>query len=134
ALSGICGEVGESKMVAPYDPQPDSTVTESPYSHNSIVDFKNNIQGAYNVYTCTFNGTTGASISDLVAANNKTLDAEIKQKFTAALNSFDGITTTFEQAVYTQRSQVQNTLDAIGSLKETLDGKLMPYLQQYIKD
>jgi predicted lipoprotein len=134
ALSDICGEVGESKMVSPFDPQPDSTKTESPYSHNSITDFRNNIQGAYNVYLCQFNGQQGTSLSDLVAANNKTLDAEIKQKFTNVLNSFDGITLTFEQAVYNQRSQVQTTLDAITSLKETLDGDLMNYLQKYIND
>lgn len=134
ALIDICGEVGESKMVDPFDPQPDSTVTESPYSHNSIIDFKNNITGAYNVYRCSFGGNQGTSLSDLVAVNNKTLDAQIKQKFQAVLNSFDGITTTFEQAVYSQRSQVQTVLDAIASLKETLDGALVPYFEQYIKD
>jgi predicted lipoprotein len=133
-LSDICGEVGESKMLNPFDPQPDSTITESPYSHNSIADFKNNITGAYQVYLCSFDGNQGTSLSNLVAVNNKTLDAEIKQKFQAVLNSFDGITTTFEQAVYSQRSQVQTVLDAIASLKETLDGELVPYFEQYIKD
>jgi len=133
-LSDICSEVGESKMLNPYAPQPDSTITESPYSHNSIIDFRNNIIGAYQVYTCSYNDQKGTSLSDIVAANNKTLDAEIKQKFTTALNSFDGITTTYEQAVYTQRSQIQNTLNALAALKETLDNKLIPYFDQYIKD
>lgn len=134
ALSDICGEVGEGKMVDPFQPTPDSTQTESPYSHNSLIDFENNIKGAFNVYKCSFDGQSGASISDIVAANNKTLDATIKQKFTAAINSFSGITTTFESAVYTQPSQVQNTIDAIQSLKQTLDDELVPYLDQYIKD
>jgi uncharacterized iron-regulated protein len=134
ALIDICSEVGEGKMVEPFTAPGDSTITESPYSHNSIVDFKNNITGARNVYLCTYGSATGKSLSDLVKANNAALDQEIKQKFEVAINSFDGITTTFEQAIYTQRNQVQNTLTALASLKESIDGKLVPYIQQYVKD
>lgn len=134
ALTDICGEVGEGKMVDPFLPQPDSANTESPYSHNSLIDFQNNIQGAYDVYMGKFNGQTGSSLSDLVAANNKTLDAKIKQQFETALNSFGGFNTTFEKAIYTQSSQVQNTIDAVQSLGETLSTDLNQYLQQYIKD
>lgn len=134
ALIDICSEVAEGKMLEPYEPNPDSTITESPYAHNSIADFKNNIIGARNVYTCTFGGATGKSLSDLVGFNNKSLDLEIKQKFEVAINSFDGFTTTFESAIYNQRPQVQNTLDALNSLKTTLDDKLIPYIRQYVKD
>ncbi|HET8573773.1 MAG TPA: imelysin family protein [Edaphocola sp.] len=134
ALTDICGEVGEGKMVDPFLPQPDSANTESPYSHNSLIDFQNNIRGAYDVYRCQFAGQSGISLSDLVAANNKTLDARIKQQFQAAINSFSGFNTTFEQAIYTQSSQVQNTIDAIQSLEETLNTDLTQYLQQYIKN
>jgi putative iron-regulated protein len=133
-LSGIIDEEGDNKMVEPFNPTPDSTVTESPYSHNSIADFKNNIIGARNAYTCTNGTSSGKSLSDLVKANNASLDQEIKQKFDIAINSFDGITTTFEKAVYNQRSQVQNTLTALSSLKETVDAGLVPYIQQYVKD
>lgn len=134
ALADIVGEVGDSKMVEPFTPTPDSTVTESPYSHNSIIDFKNNIIGARNTYTCTYGTTSGKSLSDLVNANNSSLDLDIKQKFDIAINSFDGITTTFESAVYNQRSQVQNTLNALVSLKQSIDNSLVPYIQQYVKD
>lgn len=134
-LSDICGEVAEEKMFAPFSPFPDSTITESPYSHNSLADFRNNIQGAFNVYKCAFNNQTGKSISNLVAVNNKVLDSDIKNQFTAALNSFDGLNNfTFEQAVYSQRSQVQNILNAISTLKETLDDKLTHHIEQFIKD
>ncbi len=134
ALIDICSEVGEGKMLEPYDPVPDSTITESPYSHNSIADFRNNIIGARNVYTCSFDGKTGKSLSDLVKVNNAALDAEIKQKFDAAIGTFDGFTTTFEDAVYNQRNQVQTTLDALGNLQTTIGDKLVPYIQQYVKD
>jgi len=138
ALIDICSEVGESKMVEPFQPnnpaQADSIVSESPYSHNSIADFRNNIIGARNVYLCTYGAGSGKSLSDLVKANNASLDQEIKQKFEVAIGSFDGITTTFEQAIYIQRNQVQNTLTALQSLKGTLDDKLVPYIRQYVND
>lgn len=134
ALIGICVEVGEAKMLDPFFPTPDSTITESPYAHNSIVDFKNNIVGARNVYMCSYNGVSGKSLSDLVKANNASLDLEIKQKFELAINSFDGFTKTFEQSIYTDGPRVQNTLDVLASLKETINLKLIPYIQQYVKD
>ncbi len=133
ALTDICAEVGDGKMVDPFSPA-DSTRTESPYSHNSIADFKNNIIGARNVYLRTYNNKTGKSLSDLVKANNTSLDNEIRQRFDIAINSFDGITTTFEQAIYNQRSQVQNTITALNSLKESVEGKLLPYITQYVTD
>lgn len=134
ALIDICSEVGESKMSEPFVLPGDSTITESPYSHNSIVDFKNNIIGARNVYLCSYNGKSGKSLSDLVKANNTALDNEIRQRFDIAINSFDGISTTFEQAIFNQRSQVQNTLSALASLKESVDQKLVPYIKQYVQD
>jgi len=132
-LADIISEVGESKMLEPFSPA-DSTITESPYSHNSLIDFKNNILGAQNAYTCTYGNASGKSLSDLVKANNASLDQSIKQKFQIAINSFDGITGTFENAVYNQRPAVQTTLDALSSLKETIDVSLVPYIQQYVKD
>ncbi len=135
AFAGICGEVSDGKMLTPFNANPpDSTLAESPYSHNSLTDFKNNILGAYNVYLCKYNGTTGKSMSDLVAANNKTLDQNIKAKFEAAINSFDNITVSFEQAIYTQRTAVQNTIDAINNLKAEVETPLTQYIQQYVKD
>ncbi len=136
-LIDICSEVGDSKMYEPFKgkAQPDSTITESPYSHNSIADFKNNILGAQQVYICSYNGNTGKSLSDLVAANNKTLDNTIKTQFQAVLNAFDGLNnTTFEKAIYDNPNAVQNVLDALGTLKTTLDGQLIPYIQTYVKD
>lgn len=133
ALIDICSEVGEGKMLDPFDPA-DSTISESPYSHNSIADFKNNIIGARNVYTCSFDGKTGKSLSDLVKANNAALDLEIRQKFDAAIGTFDGFTVTFEEAVYNQRNQVQTVLDALAGLQSTIGDKLVPYIRQYVKD
>jgi putative iron-regulated protein len=138
ALIDICNEVGESKMPTPFGAtaaEADSTQTESPYSHNSVTDFKNNIQGAYNTYTCSYGGKTGASLSALVQINNKALDTQIRQAFTTAINSFDGFNNlTFEKAIYTNRTTVQTTIDAVAALKTVLENNLVPYVQQYIKN
>ena len=133
-MAGICNEVGEpdpdGKMYAPYINR-DSTITESPYSDNSLIDFKNNIIGAQNVYL-GLNG--GLGIKDLVAAKNKSLDNQIQAQFTSAINSFDNITERYEQAIFDQRVQVQQTLTQIQTLQALLDGELKDFLEQNVKD
>jgi putative iron-regulated protein len=133
-MAGICNEVGEAdpdgKMYAPYINR-DSTITESPYSDNSLIDFKNNIIGAQNVYL-GLNG--GLGIKDLVAAKNKSLDNQIQAQFTSAINSFSNITERYEQAIFDQRVQVQQTLTQIQTLQSLLDNDLINFMRQYVKD
>jgi putative iron-regulated protein len=130
AMQGICEEVGEGKMKEPFDAR-DSKIVESPYSGNSTLDFKNNITGLQTVYLGR-NGSSG--ISTLVSLRNKSLDNKIKSQITAAINSFDNITLPFEQAIINQRSQVQQTMDAVNALNQTIEEALLPFIQQQIKD
>lgn len=137
-LIDICNEVGEQsadgKMYAPYIAE-DSTITESPYSHNSVTDFTNNIQGALNTYTCSYNGQTGTSLSSLVQINNKNLDTKIKTAFNTVISSFSTLSgTTFEKAIYNNRPAVLTIINNIGALKALLEDQLVPYVQQYVKD
>ena len=136
ALVGICDEVGNGKMVEPFTPTPDSTISESPYSHNSVTDFKNNILGAYQSYTCSYNGAAGASsLSTLVQINNKQLDSKIKSAFQNAISSFDGFkNNTFEYSIYKEQSTVQNVIDQIQALNNLLQTELVNYIKQYVKD
>ena len=137
-LIAICDEVGDSKIPKPFGTSKataDSTQTESPYSHNSITDFKNNIQGAYNSYTCSYNNTSGTSLSTIVSINNGSLDIKIKTAFSNAINSFkalDGVT--FEKAIYDNRPAVQGVIDNINALRTILNEELIPYIQTYVKD
>ncbi|NIG55623.1 imelysin family protein [Chitinophaga sp. Cy-1792] len=133
ALADICGEVGEGKMKEPYDAQ-DPKIVESPFSGNSATDFKNNIQGAYNVYMGNFLGNQGNGLNKLVAAKNISLDNKIQQQFAAAISSFNAITLPYEQAIISQRVQVQQAMTAIVTLKATLEGDLMTYIKTNIKD
>jgi predicted lipoprotein len=117
-------------MKEPFDAR-NPKIVESPYSGNSTLDFKNNITGLQTVYL----GRDGSSgISTLVSLRNKSLDNKIKSQITAAINSFDNITLPFEQAIIDQRSQVQQTMDAINALAETLEEELIPFIQQQVKD
>jgi predicted lipoprotein len=131
-MSDICAEVAEGKIYEPFN-QYDSTKTESPFSHNSIVDFMNNITGAQNVYLCSFGGQTGTSLSGLVAVRNLSLDNKIKQQFAAALAALGNVTVNFEMAIYTQRTQLQAAMDAISTLQATLDGDLKTFTRNYVR-
>jgi predicted lipoprotein len=130
AMQAICEEVGDGKMKEPFDAQ-DPNIVESPYSNNSTIDFKNNIIGLQTVYLGR-NGSAG--ISNLVSERNKSLDTKIKSQIAAAISSFDNITIPYEDAIIDQRTQVQQTMDALNTLDETIEEELMPFIIQYILD
>ncbi len=130
AMQSICEEVGQGKMKEPFDAK-DPKIVESPYSGNSTLDFKNNIIGLETVYLGR-NGSAG--ITNLVRVKNKSLDNTIRSQITAAINSFANITMPFEQAILNQRSQVQQTMNAVNTLNETIEEQLIPFIQQQVKD
>ena len=129
AMQGICEEVGGGKMKEPFDAK-DPAIVESPYSGNSTIDFKNNITGLQTVYL----GNGGTGITSLVSLRNKSLDNTIRSQISAAINSFDLITVSYEDAIINQRSQVQQVMTAIDDLNETIEEELLPFIQQQVKD
>ena len=133
ALIGICDEVGGGKMLEPYTAQ-DPSIVESPYSGNSVTDFRNNIIGLQNVYLGKFGTQDGKGISDLVAMRNISLDNKLQSQMTAAINSFSNISMPYEDAIISQRVQCQQTMAALNTLKTTLEDELKPFIVQYIKD
>ena len=133
AMASICDEVGGGKMQDPLV-GPDSTLEESQFSHNSTADFRNNIVGVQNAYLCKYNGSNGRSLHDLVATKNLQLDKNIQQQLTAAINSFNTISSKYGEAVYTQQIQIQNAQAAIATLKTSLETDLMNFIATNIKD
>jgi predicted lipoprotein len=137
-MAGICNEVGQQnedgKMYNPFITK-DSSLSESPYSGNSLTDFKNNIVGLQQVYM-GLNG--GKGIKDLVAAKNKSLDQQIQNAITAAVNSFDNISGAnnerYEEAIFDKRTQIQATMTALNSLQDLLENDLTNFVKQYVKD
>jgi putative iron-regulated protein len=133
-MSDICEEVGTGKMEEPYAAK-DSTLDESSYSHNTTIDFTNNVKSISNVYTATYNGSAAnASLSALVASKNASLDAKIKTQIQTVLSNMALITPTFEDAIYHNRDKIKNTQDALATLQATLDGDLKTFIQTNIKD
>lgn len=132
SMIDICDEVGGGKMKEPFDTR-DPQLVESPYSGNSLADFKNNLVGLRNVYLGKYK-EDGMGINDLVSSKNVALDNKLQSQITAAINSFDNITVFYEDAIISQRVQSQNTMNALNELKETLEGELKPFIIQYITD
>jgi len=132
-MAGICEEVGGGKMAEPFDAM-DSAIVESPYSGTSMIDFRNNIVGLQNVYLGRYAGHSGKSIRDLVAAKNKALDNALQTQMSAAISAFDNVTVPFEQAIFSQRVQVKNVMDALSTLQTTLEDELRPFVVQYITE
>lgn len=130
AMSDICGEVGASKMYEPFIAK-DSTITESPYSSNTLIDFKSNILGMQQVYM-GLNG--GKGIRNLVAAKQLDLDQKIQAQINAAINTFSQITDRYEVAIFTQRTQVQNTMVQLAALNTLLDTDLKEFITTNVKD
>jgi putative iron-regulated protein len=130
AMSDICGEVGSSKMLEPFIAR-DSAITESPYSSNTLIDFRNNILGLQQVYM-GLDGNKG--IRNLVAAKNLQLDQKIQIQMNAAVSSFNLITARYEEAIFTQRPQIVQTMDQLAALNELLETDLKNFIIQYIKD
>ncbi len=132
AIAGICDEVGEGKIKEVYEAQ-DPTLEESPFSQNSFTDFKNNIIGVRNVYLGTYKGTDGKGLEDVVRQYNLSLDTKIKQQLDVAINSFSGFSKPFGEAIVSEKTQVQNTINALATLKTTLETELKPLIQANIK-
>ena len=132
-MADICDEVGGGKIKEPFDAY-DSTKAESPFSHNSITDFTNNMKGAQNIYLCTYGGQTGSSMSAFVAKRNISLDNKIKTQFATAIAALGNVSANFELAIFNQRLQLQAAMDAINTLQATLDGDLKTFVTTYVKD
>ena len=130
AMAGICEEVGTNKMYEPYI-NTDSTITESPYSGNTLIDFKNNIIGVQQVYLGV---SGGKGISNLVSSKNQNLDNQLKAAIQSAISSFDNITERYELAIYNQRPQIQQTMAQLAALQAMLEGDLNNFMIQYVKD
>ncbi len=132
SMADICNEVANEKMQTPLAAQ-DSTLDESSFSHNSVTDFKNNITGVLNAYKCKYT-TSGHSLSELVASKNASLDNTIQSQINTAIASFNGITTTYELAIYNQKNQIKTVQKAINTLKATIEGDLNEFIEANVKD
>jgi len=130
AMAGICDEVANGKMLEPFSAA-DPSLEESPYSQNSLIDFKNNITGVKNVYFGKYT-EDGYGLHDFLTKNNLALHNTIASQLENAISSFNGITVPFGQAITAQPTQLQHVMTQINTLKNTLETQLLPFIQQSV--
>ena len=133
AIAGIIDEVANGKIEEPLAAQKPE-LEESPFSLNSWQDFKDNIEGAQNVYMGKVLGQTSTSLHDFVLKHNASLDAQLQQKFASSVANLGSYTTPFGQAILTQKPQVQATQSALKALHAQLEDELFVLIQQQVKD
>lgn len=133
AIGEICNEVGDGKMKDPYDARSPLTV-ESPFSGNSLTDFKNNVQGAYDTYMGKFGGNTGKSLHDLVYAKNIALDKKVQDAFNGAISSFATFTLPYEKAILDERPKCATSMAAILVARDAMQTDVVDYITANVKD
>jgi putative iron-regulated protein len=101
---------------------------ESRFSNNSKLDFANNIRSIQNVYMGDYGSIQGKGLTDLVASKNATMDATIKAKISDAIAAIEAIPGTFTDAIFNNRTAVQNAQQKVAELKVTLESQLQPLI------
>lgn len=141
--SNICAEVADQKMGQPYRAATNTATEEekgdeeyvgreyieSPYSHKSFVDFKDNIESIKNALYGNIDGTTWASSSIMayLTKYNPTIASEITTNLNGALTALDACInggTAFVTIINNNdaagMARVRTAMSAIGTLDETL--------------
>ncbi|PUZ19963.1 Uncharacterized iron-regulated protein [Chitinophaga costaii] len=132
-IGEICNEVGDGKMKDPYLAGTPLTV-ESPFSGNSLADFKNNVKGALDVYMGNFQGSSATSLHALVSNKNLALDQKVQDKFNAALNSFSSFTLPYEKAILSEKPVCAQSMAAILEARDVMQQDVVQFIQENIKD
>lgn len=116
----IADEVGSSKINSAYA-LGDETYIESPYSHMSITDFRNNILSIQNVYMGGVEGQRNGSKSlhGYVESIDASLDARVVSAIGTALEKIDAMPVPFVTNFHDPANGV--AVEACSALSEVLD-------------
>lgn len=130
-MIGICDEVANGKIADPYDAR-DPLLEESQFSHNSLVDFQNNLRSVENAYTGKVPGagTSGRGLDTWVAAQDPALAERIGREIAAAIAAIGAIPSPFSAAILDPSAHpaIENAQAAVRALQSTLEGQLLPLL------
>ena len=130
----IANEVGNAKIGDPYDLYKSGKTTEalyaveSWYSWHSIDDYSNNILSVRNAYYGSRDGKAAThSLATLVAANNPTLDEQVRGAIQTAYDAIQSIPAPFRNNI--GAPEVQTAMRVCNELEEVL-ASLKGYLQR----
>lgn len=125
-ILGISDEVGSGKIAGPLgDTTPEPTEEESRFSHNSKNDFADNIRSISNIYNGSYIIGSGG-LSDIIKAENATVDAQVQQAIIDAIEAIEGIPGNFSDAIFNNRADVENAKDKVLALKLILEEQVAP--------
>ena len=132
-MIGIADEVANGKINTPLNGDP-STGTpagpeqeESRFSHNSKLDFANNVRSISNVYNGKFS-IDGKGISEVVANKDSSLDTQFKDELVAAIQAIEAISGTFSAALSSNRTAIETAQTKVRTVQETLESKIKPLI------
>ena len=123
----IADEVANGKISDPYN-ESDTTLVESQFSFNSISDFQDNIRGIQNVYMGKFMND-GRGLNEFVNSKDADLDARFQQEVQAAIDAIGAIPDPFRDSITANRGAVQNAIDAVGKVQQTLEQNILQLVQ-----
>ncbi|MEI6859450.1 MAG: imelysin family protein [Shewanella sp.] len=137
----IVDEVGKGKIADPFGTSietADTSLVESQYSWNSLIDFSDNIKGVRNIYLGEFTGASDKQgLIDFVEAADETLAARVESEIDEAIISIDAIAgdndMPFRQAIGDAegRVRIQTAVDALYTLQTSLEEDVLPLLYNW---
>ncbi len=126
-MAGICDEVANGKIADPFDNR-DPLLEESQFSHNSLLDFQDNVRSVRNAYLggVPDAGTTGRGLSAWVLERDAMLDTDIRQAIETAINAIGNIPAPFSEAILDPASadEIVTAQEAVRALHDLLVGRL----------
>ncbi|WP_298438946.1 imelysin family protein [uncultured Ferrimonas sp.] len=140
-MVGIVDEVGNGKIADPFGASidaADTSLVESQYSWNSLLDFADNIRGVQNVYRGEFaTATDRPGIIDFVRAGDEALASRIDNEIAAAIAAIEAIggdsNMPFRQAITDNdgRVRIQAAVDALSTLQSSLETDAIALMGQW---
>jgi predicted lipoprotein len=140
-MIGIVDEVGNGKIADPFTASAataDTSLVESQYSWNSLIDFTDNIQGVQNVYRGEFEGGADKQgIIDFVKAADATLSSRVDTEIADAIAAIKAIAgeanLPFRQAISDTdaRVRIQAAIDALATLQASLENDVLTLLNKW---
>jgi len=126
-MSGICDEVANGKIAAPFDAR-DPDLVESQYSFNSLPDFQDNMRSVLNAYTGDFpaGGTEGRGLDEYVAERDGALDQRFRSELAGAIEALGAIPSPFREAITDAENDtlIEGAQQAIRTVQTTIDSDL----------
>lgn len=124
----IVDEVGNTKIGRPNagSSEEDRNYIESPYSLNSVEDFQDNIRSVQNAYCGSIAGD--ASVSDYIKSVNPSLDTEVRNAMTNAINAIGRIPEPFAKTA--TGSEADAAMEACDQLNTILSRVMVEITRQ----